>query len=67
MHVRLTGWGTRDEEPLVNAWVNWSWELVLAFWDVEIIWADAIWRVGESGVGPTSLALSVDEGSKLTG
>lgn len=42
---------TGNEEPLVNAWVNWSRGLVVAGWDVELAWIDTLWGVVDSGVG----------------
>jgi len=40
-----------NEEPLVNAWVNWSRSLVVTSWNVELGGLGAILRVTDGGVG----------------
>lgn len=40
-----------DEEPLVNAWINWSRSLVVTSWDAELAGVSLVLRVTDSGVG----------------
>ena len=47
----LVGRSTRDEEPLVNAWVYGGRSEVLALGDVELVRINTIERVGDRDVG----------------
>jgi len=48
---RLVG-STRDEEPLVDARINWGRSKVFVGWDVwELIWGNTAWRLLHSQVG----------------
>lgn len=40
----------RNEEPLVNAWVNWSRSLVVTSWNVELAGVGLVLGVTDSGV-----------------
>ena len=47
----LVGRSTRDEEPLVNAWVYGGRSEVLALGEVELVGINTIGRVGDRDVG----------------
>ena len=47
----LVGRSTRDEEPLVNAWVYGGRSEVLALGGVELVGINTIGRVGDRDVG----------------
>lgn len=50
--------GTRDEEPLVDAWVNWSWRKGLVLWNRrKLVRGDTAGRVLDSEVGAKSLSI----------
>jgi len=43
---------SRNEEPLVDTRVNWSWSKVFMGWDVwELIWGNTAWGLLDSQVG----------------
>jgi len=49
---------TRDEEPLVDAWVNWSRGNVLVLWDGrKLVWVDTAWRLLDGKVGTVELSV----------
>lgn len=52
---------TADEEPLVDAGVDWSGALVLALRDVDRAGVGAVLRVLDSGVGAVMLSVAVRE------
>ena len=43
---------TGNEEPLVNAWVDWRWCCVVTLGNVELAWVGAVSGLGNGGVGP---------------
>lgn len=46
------GRSSRDKEPLVDAWVDWSRSNVLALGDGwELLLGDTAWRLGNGEVG----------------
>lgn len=53
--VRHLVGGTGDEEPLVNAWVDWRRGKGLVGWNRrKLVRADATWRVLDGKVGTIS-------------
>lgn len=62
---RLVG-SARDEEPLVDGWVDWGWGQLLVGWDVwELLWGDAGWGVLDGNVGQGDLSWSGLAGDEL--
>ena len=49
--VHLRRRSARDEEPLVDARVDWCWRLVFTRWNIGGAWVDTIRRVRDGGVG----------------
>jgi hypothetical protein len=45
------GRGSRDVEPLIDAWIDWCWCLVLALGNVELAWIDTVLAVRDGDVG----------------
>jgi hypothetical protein len=44
---------TRDEEPLVDAGIDWGWCQILVLWEVrKLVWTDATVRMLDSEIGP---------------
>ena len=54
MYIYLCGGSSRDEEPLVDAGINWSRSLVLTLGNAQGAGFDAVRGVLEGGVGPKS-------------
>lgn len=52
-HIRHSVGSTGDEEPLVNAWVDWCRGQGLIGWNGgKLVRVDTVWRMLDGKVGP---------------